>query len=76
MQDNTLQLKGFIVWGVCALFFLYEFFLRTVMGSYQAAIMQDLHLTSFEFSILSTTIFCLSTESCKFQLGLWWIISG
>ena len=53
MQDNTLQLKGFIVWGVCALFFLYEFFLRTVMGSYQAAIMQDLHLTSFEFSIFS-----------------------
>ena len=70
MQDNTLQLKGFIVWGVCALFFLYEFFLRTVMGTYQAAIMQDLHLTSFEFSILSTTIFLLIYGIMQIPVGI------
>lgn len=57
MVDNQLQAKGFLVWGICALFFLYEFFLRTVVGTYQHPVMQDLELTSFQFSLLSTTIF-------------------
>lgn len=43
---------------LCAIF-LYEFFLRTVMGTYQHSLMQDLNLTSFQFSLLSTTIFLL-----------------
>ncbi len=59
MSDNRLQIKGFFVWGICALFFLYEFFLRTVIGTYQDPLMKDLNLTSFQLSLLSTTVFLL-----------------
>lgn len=60
MQDeNSLQLKGFLVWGVCAAFFLYEFFLRTVIGTYQHPLMQELELNFLQFSLLSSTVFIL-----------------
>lgn len=70
MIDNKLQTKGFIVWGICALFFLYEFFLRTVVGSYQHQLMQDLNLTSFQFSLLSTTIFLLIYGMMQIPAGI------
>lgn len=70
MNDNTIQAKGFLVWGICALFFLYEFFLRTVLGTYQSPLMQDLELTSFQFSLLSTTIFLLIYGVMQIPVGL------
>lgn len=70
MIDNKLQAKGFLVWGICALFFLYEFFLRTVIGAYQQAIMYDLHLSSFQFSLLSSTIFLLIYGCMQLPVGL------
>lgn len=70
MGENKLQAKGFLVWGVCALFFLYEFLLRTVMGTYQHPLMHDLGLTSFQFSILSTTIFLLIYGCMQIPVGL------
>ena len=70
MNDNKLQTKGFVVWSICALFFLYEFFLRTVVGTYQHSIMQDLKLTSFQFSLLSTTIFLLIYGGMQIPAGL------
>lgn len=70
MVDNKLSLKGFVVWGTCALFFLYEFFLRTVLGTYQHPIMMDLHLNTFEFSLLSTTIFLLIYGLMQVPVGL------
>jgi len=51
--------KGTLIWGVCALFFLYEFFLRTVIGSFQMPLTEDLSLSSLEFSFLSSTLFLL-----------------
>ena len=70
MNDNKLQAKGFLVWGICALFFLYEFFLRTVIGAYQQTIMHDLHLSSFQFSLLSSTIFLLIYGCMQLPVGL------
>lgn len=70
MSDNKLQVKAFTVWSVCVLFFLYEFFLRTVIGTYQHPIMQDLQLTSFQFSLLSTTIFMLVYGLMQIPAGL------
>ncbi len=70
MDDNKLQIKGFVVWIICALFFLYEFFLRTVIGTYQHPIMHDLELTSFQFSLLSTTIFLLIYGIMQIPAGL------
>ena len=70
MDKNTLQTKGFLIWGICALFFLYEFFLRTVIGTYQHPLMYDLNLTSFQFSLLSTTIFLLIYGLMQIPVGL------
>lgn len=70
MNDNKLQAKGFVVWIICALFFLYEFFLRIVIGTYQHPIMYDLDLTSFQFSLLSTTIFFLIYGIMQIPVGL------
>lgn len=70
MANNKFKAKGFLVWGICALFFLYEFFLRTVIGAYQHPIMQDLSLTSFQFSLLSTTIFLLIYCMMQIPVGI------
>lgn len=70
MNDNKFQVKGFLVWGICALFFLYEFFLRTVLGTYQKDIMQDLSLNSFQFSFLSTAVFLLVYGIMQIPAGL------
>ena len=70
MDDNKLQPKGFLVWSICALFFLYEFFLRTVIVTYRNPIMDDLGLTLFQFSLLSTTIFLLVYGIMQIPAGL------
>lgn len=70
MKNNTFKAKGFLVWGVCALFFLYEFFLRTVVGTFQSSITYDLGLTSFQFSLLSTTFFLLVYGFMQIPAGI------
>lgn len=70
MNDNQLSVKGLVVLAVCVLFFLYEFFLRTVIGTYQNPLMHDLNLTSFQFSVLSTTIFLLIYGLMQIPAGL------
>lgn len=70
MHTNRFQAKGFLVWAICGLFFLYEFFLRTVTGTYQISMMSDLHLTSFEFSLMSTTVFLLCYGLMQIPVGI------
>ncbi len=70
MIDNSFKLKGFVVWGICAVFFLYEFLLRTVIGTFQHPIMNDLNLSSFQFSILSTTVFLLIYGLMQIPVGI------
>jgi MFS family permease len=54
-MTQTLRFKDIFACLICALFFMYEFLLRTVMGTLQPNIMHDFHLNTIEFSILSTT---------------------
>lgn len=70
MIENQFKIKGFIVWFVCAVFFMYEFLLRTVIGTFQHHLMTDLHLTSFQFSLLSTTIFLLIYGFMQIPVGI------
>lgn len=56
---NTTKLKGFVIWFVCAIFFTYEFLLRTVLGTFQHPVTYDLHLTTVSFAILSSTAYQL-----------------
>ena len=70
MQVNKFKLKGFVVWGLCAVFFLYEFFIRTVIGTYQTPVMQDLQLNSFQFSLLSSTLFLVIYGIMQLPVGI------
>lgn len=69
-MENKFETKGFIVWFVCASFFLYEFLLRTITGTYQHNIMSDLSLTSMQFSLLSSTIFLVVYGLMQIPVGV------
>lgn len=56
-KDNNFSTIGFVVWILCAIFFMYEFLLRTVVGTFQSPITYDLQLNSFKFSIISTSAY-------------------
>lgn len=57
MNSNQLSFKGLAVWFICVLFFLYEFLLRTILGTFQDAIIDDLGLSSYQFALLSSSAF-------------------
>lgn len=69
-KDNPVTATGCLVWGICVIFFLYEFLLRTVMGTFQHPIMNDLQLTSFKFSLLSTTTYHIMYAFMQIPAGL------
>jgi MFS family permease len=48
---------GSILWLLAALFFLYEFFLRTFVGSLSHQIIPDLHLTPETFALLGSAYY-------------------
>lgn len=62
--------KGFVVWFVCVLFFLYEFFLRVSLGTFQHPLMHDLHLTAVQYSLLSSTFFFVIYGLMQIPVGL------
>lgn len=68
-KNNSFTLQGTFVWGICAIFFLYEFLLRTVVGTFQHPIMYDLELSTFQFSILSSTVYLLIYAIMQLPVG-------
>lgn len=70
LKETQFSTKGFVVWGVCVLFFLYEFFLRASLGTFQHPLMHDLHLSSFQYSLLSTTLFSVMYGVMQIPVGL------
>lgn len=56
-NHSTVSLLGLLIWSLGALFFLYEFFLRTFVGSIAHQIIPDLHLNAESFSILGTAYY-------------------
>lgn len=59
-----------MVWLSCALFFMYEFVLRTVVGTFQTQLTIDLNLTPFSFSLLSTTGYSLIYGLMQIPVGI------
>lgn len=55
---------------MCALFFLYEFLLRTVVGTFQHPITYDLDLSAIEFSMLSSTFYLIIYAIMQVPVGL------
>ncbi len=70
MTNNQFTPKGFLVWLICAFFFLYEFLLRTVVGSFQQQIMHDLNLSSFHFSLISVALFLIVYGLMQIPAGI------
>ncbi|MDX2346497.1 MAG: MFS transporter, partial [Legionella sp.] len=70
LKETQFSTKGFVVWGICVLFFLYEFFLRASLGTFQHPLMQDLHLSSIEYALLSTTLFSVIYGAMQIPVGL------
>ena len=56
-QSATFSLLGFAIWLLAALFFLYEFFLRTFVGSLAHQIIPDLHLNVVTFGIIGSAYY-------------------
>ena len=67
--EKPFQFKGLLVWILCTIFFLYEFFLRTVIGTFQINIMKDLALSSFQYTLLSTALFSLVFGLMQIPVG-------
>lgn len=68
--ENKISITGILVWFSCALFFMYEFILRTVIGTFQAQLTSDLGLTPFSFSLLSTTGYSLIYGLMQIPVGI------
>jgi len=51
---SRITLTGVFIWAIAAFFFLYEFFLRTFLGSLEPQIMKSLQLNATTFSIIGS----------------------
>ena len=54
---SPLSSLGLIIWGLAALFFLYEFFLRTFIGSVAPQVIPDLKLNAETFAIIGSAYY-------------------
>ena len=70
MTFQKQNIRGYAIWGLCALFFLYEFFLRTVMGTLQESIIADLRLTSVEYAVLSSSAYLIIYGLMQIPVGI------
>jgi len=56
-DDKIVSLLGLSIWILAAVFFLYEFFLRTFVGSIAKDIIGDLHLSIEQFALISAAYY-------------------
>ncbi len=67
---NKVTLSGIVTWLICTFFFMYEFVLRTLLGTFQSPMMHDLQLTPVQFAFLSTTVFQLIYGIMQIPVGI------
>ncbi len=56
-KPSPLSLLGISIWGLAAIFFLYEFFLRTFIGSVAHQILPELSLNAETFAIIGSAYY-------------------
>lgn len=67
---NKITYRGLAVWAVCAIFYMYEFMLRTVLGTFQSSLMTKLHLSTVTFALLSSTAYQLVYGLMQVPVGI------
>jgi len=68
-KEQRISFLGTFIWLLAAIFFLYEFFLRTFVGTVANNIISDLHLNAETFSLLGTAYF-LSYGLMQIPVGI------
>ncbi len=56
-EEQKISILGFSIWIIASLFFLYEFFLRTFLGTVADQVITQLHLTPERFALLGVAYF-------------------
>lgn len=59
MQNKEIRISwlGIVIWLIAAAFFLYEYFLRTFVGSIASELIHDLHLSVEQFTLIGSAYF-------------------
>ena len=68
--NSRFSLLGLIIWVICALFFMYEFLLRTVVGTFEHPVMHALNLDLAVFAILSSTAYQVAYGVMQIPVGV------
>jgi MFS family permease len=55
--DQKIKVLGVVIWAIAAIFFLYEFFLRTFVGSIAHQLIRDLHLNIEQFTLIGSAYY-------------------
>lgn len=66
--QQQFTIIGWIVWITAAVFFLYEFFLRTFLGALAPQVIPDLHLNASQFALIAS-IFYVSYGLMQVPVG-------
>jgi MFS family permease len=69
-QVTKISIQGTIIWIVCAVFFMYEFLLRTILGTFEHPITYDLNLNLIKFAILSSTAYMVVYGLMQIPVGI------
>ncbi|AIT08515.1 MFS transporter [Candidatus Francisella endociliophora] len=69
-MNNKISLLAIVIWLTCAAFFMYEFLLRTILGTFEHQIISDLSLSILTFSILSSTAYQLTYGIMQIPVGI------
>jgi len=69
IEDKKVSLLGIFIWLLASFFFLYEFFLRTLIGSVADQIMDDLTLSVSAFSWI-TSAYYFSYAAMQVPVGM------
>ncbi|MFT6836479.1 MAG: MFS family permease [Francisellaceae bacterium] len=69
-NNQKISLIGITIWLICAVFFMYEFLLRTILGTFEHPIMYDLNLSLVTFAILSSTAYQLIYGVMQVPVGI------
>lgn len=66
---KKISILGLVIWLIAALFFLYEFFLRTFVGTVAHQVISDLHLNAETFGLIGSAYY-LAYGAMQMPVGI------